>query len=570
MELEGCSMTKSLSIIIMFVLSVSIFDTGAAKEGKIYWGSEVPEGWNGTWPEKFLTVAEKYNFKKTSFHRDILEYFAALKWNSENVHIFSMFTSDLQRNCPVIVMANPRITSARQAKASGKTIIYLQGSIHPNECEGKEALLMLMRDILFGQKKYWLDNLVILCCPSFNVDGNDTAKVDDYNPVLTGTNSNAQGYNLNRDAIKVESTDMQAAYQKLFHNWDPTIILDTHQMERARHGYAIVYAASNVPTAHPGPRGYVTHQIFPALRQAARRDGSIEIFFHAGLDRNWPPREFTHDNAIWSVEGKFMVSAYGLRNRMSILVETPGYESYEKRIFSQYIFARELLEYTYAHGKEMQKVCQSADEDTVNKILNQAASGQLRNFVDGKYESYGKVDIYAYQKLEKNYFPGTSVRRRSVGPPDAPPVLCRGVELVTKPVGTKEAMVPRGYLIPANLEFIIEKLRIHNIKINVLDKTIVVSGEEFIIDKLVHIRKNGFNMTRLEGGFFKSQRKEFPAGTFHIDMAQPLANMAFYCLEPEIGDGFVGWNLFNDYLYDLGVKNQSVVYPIYKYLKTIE
>lgn len=53
-------------------------------------------------------------------------------------------------------------------------------------------------------------------------------------------------------------------------------------------------------------------------------------------------------------------------------------------------------------------------------------------------------------------------------------------------------------------------------------------------------------------------------------MAQPLANLAFYCLEREIGDGFAGWNLLNDYLKELGVEKHSVVYPIYKYLKVIE
>jgi len=49
-----------------------------------------------------------------------------------------------------------------------------------------------------------------------------------------------------------------------------------------------------------------------------------------------------------------------------------------------------------------------------------------------------------------------------------------------------------------------------------------------------------------------------------------LANLAFYCLEPEVGDGFVGWNLLNDYLESLGVEENSVVYPVFKYLKIIE
>ena len=65
---------------------------------------------------------------------------------------------------------------------------------------------------------------------------------------------------------------------------------------------------------------------------------------------------------------------------------------------------------------------------------------------------------------------------------------------------------------------------------------------------------NGFpvgqpdEIVKLEGAFAKSPVKQFPAGTFHVDMAQPMANMAFYCLEPEAYDGFVAWDVLTDYL----------------------
>jgi hypothetical protein len=44
------------------------------------------------------------------------------------------------------------------------------------------------------------------------------------------------------------------------------------------------------------------------------------------------------------------------------------------------------------------------------------------------------------------------------------PEVVRGVEDVTRPVATAEASMPRGYLIPAELDYIAEKLRTHNIK----------------------------------------------------------------------------------------------------------
>lgn len=564
-------MRKVGLIFVVTILNLSLIASPVNDQKKIYWGKEVPVGWNGQWPVELQTISEKTNFEKTTSTYQVHEFINMLQWNSENVHVFNMYTSELRKVCPVVVLANPRITSPREAKASGKPVIYLKGAIHPPESPGKEALLMLMRDILLGDRGYLLDNQIILCCPNFNVDGTDTWSTNDRLPKLQGTRTSALGYDLNRDAIKLETNNVQKLNENVFRPWDPVLIHDTHCMGRVQHAYPIVYAASNVPAAHPGPRGYVTNTLFPAVRQAVKDIWGLEIFFHCGTDirQNWPPTEWNHDRAAWTVEGKFIVSGYGLRNRMSILVESVWYNTFEKHIYSQYVYALELLEYTNDHGQEMLKICQDADKEVVDQVLAKAESGELKNWVQGKYESKGKIDLLMYPKIEYELIPGTSIRRIKPGVLEQGPERVSGVEDMTKPVGTKEATVPRGYLIPADLAFLVDKLRIHNIKIKKLDKPIKVSGEEFVINKLVKRRRGGYEMTTLEGGFFKSAVKEFPAGTYQLDMAQPLANLAFYCLEPEVGDGFVGWNLLNDYLISMGVEKHSIVYPIFKYFKIV-
>jgi hypothetical protein len=194
----------------------------------------------------------------------------------------------------------------------------------------------------------------------------------------------------------------------------------------------------------------------------------------------------------------------------------------------------------------------------------------LTNYVEGKYESWGKIELLAYKRNEAAYLPGTSVLDTAPGTASGPPEAVPGVEHLTKPVGTREAVVPRGYLLPAELRFLAEKLRAHNIKVQVLDKPLKAAGEEFVVDRMVKARRSGYDMTGLEGGFFKSSVKLFPAGTYQIDMEQPLANLAFYCLEPEAADGFVGWGLLDEHLKALGVEQHSVVYPIFKYLKIIQ
>ena len=61
-----------------------------------------------------------------------------------------------------------------------------------------------------------------------------------------------------------------------------------------------------------------------------------------------------------------------------------------------------------------------------------------------------------------------------------------------------------------------------------------------------------------------------PDGTFRVDLAQPCANAAFYCLEPQAADGFAGWGVFDAYFKSVGADKHSIVYPVYKYFKILE
>jgi len=256
---------------------------------------------------------------------------------------------------------------------------------------------------------------------------------------------------------------------------------------------------------------------------------------------------------------------------MAILAETPGHESFERRIYAHYSLIASILSYAAAHGKEMQEICRAADREIVEAVKARAESGELKNWVAGKYESYGKVDILMYKDRNvSTLIPGTSVRAKIPAPMLKAPELIKGVEFLAKPAGTLEARVPRGYLLPAELGFVADKLRTHGVRVDVLSKPVKATGEEFVIDRVVQGRGGGSPPVKLEGGFALSPAKEFPAGSFRVDLAQPLANLAFYCLEPQAADGFVGWGVFDEWLRSVDAGKRSVVYPVYKYFKIEE
>ena len=100
----------------------------------------------------------------------------------------------------------------------------------------------------------------------------------------------------------------------------------------------------------------------------------------------------------------------------------------------------------------------------------------------------------------------------------------------------------------ADMANIAAKLRAHNIRVTTLDKPMRVEGESFAIKQMRIAPRGGYDMGVLDGAFTPLETREFPAGSFYVDMAQPMANAAFYYLEPQARDGFVGWRVLDEKL----------------------
>jgi hypothetical protein len=130
--------------------------------------------------------------------------------------------------------------------------------------------------------------------------------------------------------------------------------------------------------------------------------------------------------------------------------------------------------------------------------------------------------------------------------------------------------VPRAYVLPAKLAGIAEKLRLHNVQVTTLKSKVHVEGEEFTIARMSSVKRSGYAMTTLDGTFSPLVTRDFAAGSFYVDMAQPMANAAFYYLEPQSRDGFVGWHVLDEVLRELGADQRPVAYPIFKTRRVVK
>ena len=98
------------------------------------------------------------------------------------VRVETLCESAEGRDVPLLVIGQPVPASPYGLKADKRMVVYIQANIHAGEVEGKEASLMLARDIVLGPAGAYLDKLVLLIAPIFNADGNERISPENRTP----------------------------------------------------------------------------------------------------------------------------------------------------------------------------------------------------------------------------------------------------------------------------------------------------------------------------------------------------------------------------------------------------
>ena len=517
-----------------------------------------------TFPASLLLVPEKSNFEKTSTYADVMSFLNAIKQLSPYISLHTIGKSTSGMDIPMAVLANPMIANADQAKASGKPVIYIQANIHAGEVEGKEVAMMLMRDILLGDKKYLLQNQIIIFVPIYNVDGNDKMakglRVSQENsPLETGTRENGQGLDLNRDGVKMEAPETKGMIANVLNLWDPQVTVDLHTTNGTWHGYSLTWAPGYLSSGESGPYNYLNEVMLPLITKNAKEKYDLQLgpFGDFSLREGWPLKNFY----TYNHHPRYIINQIGLRNRMSILSESFAHERFYQRIHSTYHFVYEILNHCNNHASEILKINKEAELAAIEKVRNQA--GMLKKGVRFKMVPTDKplnhFRTYDYEKYLKEDGSISWLKSGKITYYD-------NITYYAAYKDTVSALLPRGYIIPAGLDTIVEMLRRHGVKVTTLEKNQRFSGESFFIEKWNKSPRKfeGHNMVSVEGKF---NAKEMIAqkGDYMVDLAQPLANLIFYMLEPQSDDGLLSWNFFDQILKSANVPFSPVVYPVFKY-----
>jgi Zinc carboxypeptidase len=519
------------------------------------------------WSESLMTKPEKTGYRETSTYKDVMDFITEVKKGSDKVTQISMGKSLEGKDIPVLVLANPKISNVEEAKASGKPIIYIQGNIHSGEVEGKEAVQILLREILHGDKAHLLDNQIILFTPIYNTDSNDkmdeeTRRSQEGSPVKTGKRSNSQGWDLNRDGIKMETLESNGLIQNIIVPWDPTLFVDLHTTNGTWHGYSLTWAPSYHYAGEKAPYDFTWDRILPEVTDKVLDKYQVHLgpygYYSARAD-GWPAKSIS----TYNHHPRYLVNQFGLRNRMAILSEAFAHERLYERITSTHAFVTEILEFTNKNGAEMMKINAQADIDAVNLVKEQG--GKVKKGVRFKKAPLDKP-INNYRTYDHREVKGADGKIKYVRAPNI--IELSNIVNYSAFEATVESTLPKGYIIPAELEFIAKHLEKQGATVTKLSKNAKATGEVFTVNK---ITKGGrafekHLMLTVEGEFAPATQR-FKKGDFMVDLAQPLANLIFYMLEPQSDDGLVTWNFFDEYFEANGIADGAVKYPIFKYFE---
>src|SRR5262249_42095125 len=249
-------------------------------------------------------------------------------------------TSHEGRKLPLLIIADPPVKDAAEAASKGRTIVLLVGNIHGGEVDGKEALLMLARELATSKPAILKEGLVVAIAPLFNADGNE--KVSDKNrqsqagPPEVGTRASAQALDLNRDFVKMESPEVRALV-KWINEWDPAVVLDMHTTNGSFHRYLITYDGPRHPAADPKLIATAHDVLLPGVTKRLK-DEKIDSFYY-GL--------FSKDHKQWvtyPAVPRFGLQYLALRNRIALLCESYSYAPFKDRVKGSLAFARACLD----------------------------------------------------------------------------------------------------------------------------------------------------------------------------------------------------------------------------------
>jgi hypothetical protein len=470
-----------------------------------------------------LTIAESSGWQETSRHADVLAFLAALEERRDpRLHRTSFGVSPEGRELPLLVLSRDGVRTPAEARRTDRPVILIICGIHAGEVEGKEAMLILLRELLGGAHEEILENATLLVVPLYNPDGND--RIDPRNRVLdvarfqgqsgpaggVGTRVNAAGINLNRDYLRQDAAESRLLASRVVIPWAPDLTIDCHSTNGSVHRFSLTYDTPHtVASGRHEPIAYMRERFLPEVRRAVRAASGRELFFYGnfvedegGQGEGW--MTYTH-------HPRFGSNYRGLTGRCDLLLECYSYLEYEERVRTTH--------------EVLLAALRRANQD----------AAELRRVVAASAAPPARIAVR--YRLEAEPEPATILTRAPRALDGAP--ISVTVPHLARWVGVDPLARPWGYAVPPAIG---ERLARHGLAVRTLDAARDARVEVARVSKVAPTDSR--NILEAAGELVISAEpsaatRRLAAGTCVVETEQPLGAIAVYLCEAQSDDGLV-------------------------------
>lgn len=420
-----------------------------------------------------------------------------------------------------------------------KPVLLAQAGIHPGEIDGKDAGMMLLRDMAFYGKDGLLDRANLILIPILSVDGHERtspySRPNQRGPRNQGWRHTATNQNLNRDFMKLDQAEMQAV-MGLIHKYKPDLYVDIHVTDGIDYQYDVTYGYNGedgVWSRSPAIAKWLDDAFKPDMNAALEAQGHIpgELVF-AIDDRD--PKKGMNDGGL----GERYSNGWGSAAHVpTILIENHSLKPHEQRVLGTYVFLEEALK-LLAEKSQTLRAAISADRALRPAELPANFDGddqptRIRPFKGILYDTYQSV---ASGRPELRW----------LGQPD--PVLWQVPYYGSSPTLTLKR--PTAYWVPSYRADIIERLKTHGVQMETLAAPRTVAVDMLrLVDPKVSARTNEGHVP-ITVGEVRAEAKDwtFPVGSVRVPTDQPMGDVAILLLEPQSSESFFAWGMFPEVL----------------------
>ena len=420
-----------------------------------------------------------------------------------------------------------------------KPVLLVQGGIHSGEIDGKDAGMMLLRDIALRGKAGLLDGVNWVFVPVFNIDGHERSsewnRPNQRGPIHQGWRTTAQNLNLNRDYMKADSPEMRAMLG-LIQRCQPSLYLDLHVTDGIDYQYDITFGYNGyggVEAWSPACARWMDAHLTPALTAALKAQGHHPgplVFSRSDRDMSKGLLD-AHSSPRYS-------TGYGdARHLPTVLVENHSLKPFRQRVLGTYVLLEASLRALASHGRDLDRAIAADGGSSANQ--RPVPSNYVVRDEPSRREDFDGVDF----ELTPSAASGASEVRWK----GTPRVFSKLP--VYQDRSTLKLTPPRAYWVPASKPEVIDRLKAHGVRFESIP-----SGRTLRVEMIRTLEPAPTPMP-FEGHFMmrckpvRETREEwFPPGSVRVPVDQPLGVLAVLMLEPEADDSLFSWGFFPEIL----------------------